>query len=197
MAACSRCHQPVLQGVEPDEHAIGRQQQMLMPAIPCALPGGLQGVDEDELCWRACTDVVVDEGVGGESDDVAECPGVERHGGRRVKISRRRGDKREVLTRVVADRHRDARCDRQVTHGNPPFGEVRERERGAEVGGLPGHHTKAAVRLDRRAVKAVSPDRGRSDAESLDGTAASPTIAVVMTRRPRAQMGEGKCSGDA
>ena len=44
----------------------------------------------------------------------------------------------------------------------------------------PGGSTDAAV-------KAVSPERGRSEAESLDSAAASPTMETVMSRTHRAR----------
>jgi hypothetical protein len=43
-----------------------------------------------------------------------------------------------------------------------------------------GHHVIAFRRLDREPVKAVSPERGWSEAESLYRIAASRTLAVVM-----------------
>ena len=43
-----------------------------------------------------------------------------------------------------------------------------------------GHHVNAVPRLDREPVKAESPERGRSEAESLDGIAASRRIDDVM-----------------
>jgi hypothetical protein len=45
---------------------------------------------------------------------------------------------------------------------------------------LPGHHVNAIPRLDREPVKAVSPEWGRSEAESLDRIEASRRIGVVM-----------------
>jgi hypothetical protein len=56
------------------------------------------------------------------------------------------------------------------------------------------------------AVKAGSPEWGRSGAESLDSTATSPRITTVMTRLPCARFGggcgswllsRGGCEGDA
>src|SRR5580700_3700767 len=43
-----------------------------------------------------------------------------------------------------------------------------------------GHHVSALPRLDREPVKAVSPEWGWSEAESLDRVEASRRIAVVM-----------------
>ena len=43
-----------------------------------------------------------------------------------------------------------------------------------------GHHVNAIPRLDREPVKAVSPEWGRSEAESLDRVEASRRIGVVM-----------------
>ena len=40
--------EPVLQRVEADEHGIRGQQQMLVTAALCALPGELHRIDEDE-----------------------------------------------------------------------------------------------------------------------------------------------------
>lgn len=45
---------------------------------------------------------------------------------------------------------------------------------------LAGRHVNAVDRLDREPVKAESPEWGRSEAESLDGIAASRTIDDVM-----------------
>ena len=73
--------QPLLQGVETDEHAIGGQKDVVMPAIARALPGELQRVDEDESCGTAGAEFVKDERVSRQADDIGERAGVERHGG--------------------------------------------------------------------------------------------------------------------
>jgi hypothetical protein len=49
----------VLQGVEADEHTIGGQQQVLMPAITRALPGELHRLDEHQTTRCAAADFVV------------------------------------------------------------------------------------------------------------------------------------------
>ena len=85
--ACSRCHSQCCRVLEPDEDAI-RRQQVLMAAIACSLRRERQGVDEDKACERSCADLVVDDGVRGESHDIAERSGVERDGRRRVEVSR-------------------------------------------------------------------------------------------------------------
>ena len=64
--------QPLLQGGETDEHAIGGEQQMLTPAIPGALPGELQRLDEDQARRRAPPWSVDDDGIGREARDVRE-----------------------------------------------------------------------------------------------------------------------------
>jgi len=54
-----------------------------------------------------------------------------------------------------------------------------------------GHHVNALCGLDRRSVKTVSPaERGRSDAESLDGAEASPRMSDVMARIDGGQQSE-------
>ena len=46
-----------------------------------------------------------------------------------------------------------------------------------------GHHVSADPRRPGRAVKPASPERGRSEAERLDGPEGRPTIRGVMARR--------------
>jgi hypothetical protein len=48
---------PLPQGAEPDEHAIGGQQEMRVAAILRALPREFQRVDENEARRRACADL--------------------------------------------------------------------------------------------------------------------------------------------
>src|SRR5438093_1765424 len=94
---------------------------MLMSAVLGSLPGELQGLDEHQTGWCMGTELVVRDGVGGQADDVRERTLVECHRCRRIELRWGRGDEREVLSRVAADRHRDTGCDRQLTHRDAPF----------------------------------------------------------------------------
>ena len=68
--------EPVLQRVEADEHGIRGQQQMLVAAVLCALPGELHRIDEDQA--RRCpaagaVDVIGSAAKPTTSANVAAC----------------------------------------------------------------------------------------------------------------------------
>src|ERR1044072_5149905 len=87
-----------------------------MSAVLGSLPGELQGLDEHQACWCMGTERGVRDGVGSQADDGRERTLVECHCCRRIELRWGRGDEREVLSCVVADRHRDTGCDRQLAH---------------------------------------------------------------------------------
>src|SRR5262245_56109337 len=108
--------EPVLKRVEADEARVRRQQQVLMAAVLGPLPSELHRIDENQACWPSSTDVVVRDRFSGEADDLRERSPVQRDRRRRIEFGWGRSDEGKVLARVVADRHRDAGCDRQLTH---------------------------------------------------------------------------------
>jgi hypothetical protein len=71
--------EPELQGVGADEARIGRQDQMLLFAVPGFLPVLLPRLDEHQACWRARPELVVRDRVGGQTDDLREGALLERH----------------------------------------------------------------------------------------------------------------------
>ena len=85
------------------------------------LPGEFHRVDEDESRRRSAETFVVRDGVGREPGDVGPRRRMQRQRGRRVEIGRRGGDEGDIQSRMAADRHRDAGCDRQLTHRGTPF----------------------------------------------------------------------------
>ena len=62
----------MLQGVEADEHRIRRNEQVVIPADACALPGEFHRVDEDESGRCSSVAFVERDGVRCETDDVGK-----------------------------------------------------------------------------------------------------------------------------
>jgi len=101
----------VLQRVEADEHGIRGQQQMLVAAALCALPGELHRIDENQSRRCPAASAVDCEWFSGEAGHVRKRRRVKRDRRWRVEFGGCGGDEREIDPRVVADRHRDVGCE--------------------------------------------------------------------------------------
>ena len=89
--------EPLLQRVEADEHGIRWQQQMLVAAALCALPGDLHRIDEDQSCRCPAASAIDGEWFSGEAGHVRKRRRVER-------------DRRNfALLRPVTDTHAQER----------------------------------------------------------------------------------------
>jgi hypothetical protein len=118
--------QPLLEGVESDEHWVSGQQSVLVLPTPCPLPLQFGSVDEHQSGGCSGAAAVDGEGFGGEASYISERRSMKRDRRRRIELGWCRGDEREKDSRVMADRYRDVGCERPLSHWSSPFFVLRD-----------------------------------------------------------------------